>query len=94
MSTVNIVIDGINADVVKGKTILETARFYGINIPTACYYEGLSPYGACRICSVEVSTNEGKDFKVVASCTYEIHRDVIVKTDTPKIRKIKPRHLT
>ena len=89
MSTVTIEVDGIQATVDRGTTILEAAKLYGINIPTVCYYEGLSPYGACRICSVEVSTDGGKKFKVVASCTYEIHGEVIVKTDTPKIRKIR-----
>lgn len=89
MSTVNSVIDGIQASVEIGTTILEAAKFYGINIPTVCYLEGLSPYGACRVCSVEVSTDEGKEFKVVASCTYEIHREIIVKTDTPRIRRIR-----
>ena len=89
MSAVNIEIDGIQAGVDKGTTILEAAKFYGINIPTICYYEGLSPYGSCRICSVEVSTDGGENFKVAASCTYEIHREIVVKTDTPKIRKIR-----
>ena len=89
MSTVNSVIDGIQASVEIGTTIIEAAKFYGINIPTVCYLEGLSPYGACRVCSVEVSTDEGKEFKVVASCTYEIHREIIVKTDTPRIRRIR-----
>ena len=89
MSTVNSVIDGIQASVEIGTTIIEAAKFYGINIPTVCYLEGLSPYGACRVCSVEVSTDEGKEFRVVASCTYEIHREIIVKTDTPRIRRIR-----
>jgi len=89
MSTVNSVIDGIQASVEIGTTIIEAAKFYGINIPTVCYLEGLSPYGACRLCSVEVSTDGGEEFKVVASCTYEIHREIIVKTDTPRIRRIR-----
>lgn len=86
---INFTIDGIQGSAEKGTTILEAAKLYGINIPTVCYLEGLSPYGACRVCSVEVSTDEGKEFRVVASCTYEIHREIIVKTDTPRIRRIR-----
>jgi bidirectional [NiFe] hydrogenase diaphorase subunit len=83
-------IDSMEIDVPKGTTIVDAAKFCGINIPTLCHLEGLSPYGSCRICSVELSIDEGKSFKVVASCTYELHRDnVIVRTDTPKIRSIR-----
>ena len=82
-------IDGAPISVDKGTTILEAAKFCGINIPTLCHLEGLSPYGSCRICSVEVSTDGGETFKVAASCTYEIHREIIVKTDTPRIRRVR-----
>ena len=89
VTTITAEIDGAQVGVSKGTTILEAAKVCGINIPTACYFEGLSPYGSCRICSVEVSTDGGKEFKVVASCTYEIHREIIVKTDTIRIRRIR-----
>jgi len=90
VSTVTVEIDGALVDMDKGTTILEAAKLCGINIPTLCYLEGLSPYGSCRICSVEISADGGETFKVVASCTYEIHRDnIIVKTDTPKVRRIR-----
>lgn len=90
LSTVTVDIDSMQVDVYEGTTILEASKSCGINIPTLCYLEGLSPYGACRLCSVEVSTDGGKSYKVAASCTYEIHRDdIVVKTDTPKIRRIR-----
>ncbi len=88
-STINIILDGNQVSVEKSTKVLNAAKAYGINIPTLCHLEGLSPYGACRICSVEVSTNEGENFKVVASCTYEIHQETIIKTDTPRIRRIR-----
>lgn len=90
IATVTAEIDGMQMEVAKGTTIMEAAKLCGINIPTMCYLEGLSPYGACRICSVEVSTDGGETFRVAASCTYEVHRDnVIVRTDTPRIRRIR-----
>lgn len=89
MSTMNAEIDTMQVAVDEGTTILEAAKQCGVHIPTACYFEGLSPYGACRICSVEVSTDGGESFKVLAACTYEIHRPVVVRTDTPRIRRIR-----
>jgi len=90
VNTLTAEIDGVSLTLDKGTTIMEAAKLCGINIPGICHMEGLSPYGACRICSVEVSTDGGKSFKVVAACTYEIHRDnIIVKTDTPGIRRIR-----
>lgn len=90
MSMAIVEIDGAQISVDKGTTILEAAKLCGIPIPTLCYLEGLSPYGSCRICSVELSTDGGREFRVVASCTYEIHREmIIVNTDTPGIRRIR-----
>lgn len=40
-------------------SLLEAIRFYGINIPTLCYDEGLTPYGVCRMCVVEAG-NENR----------------------------------
>lgn len=89
IKTIPVTIDSFRMSINPGITILEAAKLCGIHIPTLCYLEGLSPYGGCRICSVEVSTDNGKSFKVVASCNYEIYRPILVKTDTPKIRRIR-----
>jgi len=51
----NITIDGINFDPPEDFTILEAARLLGIDIPTLCYHEGLSPWGGCRLCIVEIN---------------------------------------
>ena len=48
-------IDGIEISVQDDWTVLETARFLGIDIPTLCYQEGLSPWGGCRLCIVEIN---------------------------------------
>ncbi|MCX5886831.1 MAG: 2Fe-2S iron-sulfur cluster-binding protein, partial [Proteobacteria bacterium] len=44
---VNLTIDGMSIEVEKGSTVLQAARQVGINIPTVCYMENLSPYGGC-----------------------------------------------
>ena len=47
-------VDGRTARVPPGTTILNAARQMGVAIPTLCNYRGLSPYGACRVCLVEI----------------------------------------
>jgi coenzyme F420 hydrogenase subunit beta len=80
---VNITIDGINIDVPEYWTVLETATFLGIQIPTLCYHEGLSAWGGCRLCTVEIGKNEKT--KLVASCTYPVEEGLVVRTATPKV---------
>jgi NADH dehydrogenase/NADH:ubiquinone oxidoreductase subunit G len=51
---INLKINGLNVSVEKGTTLLEAAEFLGFPIPTLCHMDGLSPYGACRLCVVEI----------------------------------------
>lgn len=76
-------IDGISAEVPEGYTILEAARHLGIYIPTLCYHEGLSPWGGCRLCIVEIK--KGDQFKIVTSCTYPAEEGLVIKTSTERI---------
>ncbi|MEW6685738.1 MAG: 2Fe-2S iron-sulfur cluster-binding protein [Candidatus Edwardsbacteria bacterium] len=79
----NIRINGIDFEAEKGQTILEVARFLGIKIPTLCYNEGLTPYGACRLCLVEIG--EGEDSKLVSSCTYPVEEGLKVRTHSKQV---------
>ncbi|MCK5193942.1 MAG: (2Fe-2S)-binding protein, partial [Desulfobulbaceae bacterium] len=76
-------IDGINVEVQEGFTVLEAANFLGIRIPTLCYHEGLSPWGGCRLCIVEIG--KGEKTKLVTSCTYPVEEGLIVRTATERI---------
>ena len=92
MRKVRLNIDGKGVEAEKGMTILEAARNAGIDIPTLCYHEKLAPYGACRFCTVEISRNgKGKNGKtgLVTSCVYNVENGLIVKTDSPKVVKIR-----
>ena len=51
-------IDGIEFEAPEKWTVLEAARFLGLEIPTLCYHEGLSPWGGCRLCVVEIGVGE------------------------------------
>lgn len=71
----------------EGMTILEAAKRVGVEIPTLCYHEGLEPYGACRICSVEIE-KRGRS-RIVAACCYPAEEGLKVITRSPKIDKIR-----
>ena len=75
--------DGISFDAPEGFTVLETANFLGIKIPTLCYHEGLSPWGGCRLCIVEIGT--GDRTKLVTSCTYPVEEGLLVRTTSERI---------
>lgn len=80
-------INGLEVTVEKGSTILEAAQFLGFPIPTLCHMEGLSPYGACRLCVVEIG--EGPKARLVSSCTYPVEEGLIVRTATKRVMKAR-----
>ncbi len=80
----------INGQEVKarpGWTVLETAREYGIDIPTLCFHPAVSASGACRLCMVEL--REGSWSKLVASCIYPAAEGLQVHTETERVRNVR-----
>jgi len=86
-SEITVQIDGKKVKAAEGKTVLEAAQNADIFIPTLCHYEELDPYGGCRICTVEVEVRGWT--KLVAACLYPIEKDLIVKTRSEKVNKIR-----
>ncbi|MDD5509880.1 MAG: 2Fe-2S iron-sulfur cluster-binding protein [Dehalococcoidales bacterium] len=84
---VKLTIDGRECRAEEEKTILEVASENGIHIPTLCYHEEVSPYGACRLCMVEV-TRKGRK-RLVASCLYPVAEGLVVRTETPEVNNIR-----
>jgi NADH dehydrogenase/NADH:ubiquinone oxidoreductase subunit G len=84
---ITVTLNGLDVQAEEGWTILETCNFYGIEIPTLCYNEGLTPYGACRLCIVEIG--EGTRTKIVSSCTYPVEEGLIIRTHTQKIQNYR-----
>jgi bidirectional [NiFe] hydrogenase diaphorase subunit len=80
-------IDDKDIRVKEGMTILEAAKQSGIEIPTLCHENGLEPYGACRICSVEIEKN-GRT-KIVAACCYPVEEGLKVRTRSSKIERVR-----
>jgi len=84
---VRLEIDGKQVEAEEGMTILQAARKAGIEIPTLCYNDQLEPYGACRICTVEIIKDGRKRY--VVSCVYPVEEGLKVRTDSEEIRKIR-----
>lgn len=82
-STVTIEVNGVSVEVEHGTTLLEAAQFLGFPIPTLCHMEGLSPYGACRLCLVEIE--DGGKSSLVSSCTYQAREGLKVRTASSRV---------
>ena len=80
---INLIINGLPVAVEGGSTLLEAAQFLGFPIPTLCHMEGLSPYGACRLCVVEIG--EGPRAKLVTACTYPAEEGLKVRTASNRV---------
>jgi bidirectional [NiFe] hydrogenase diaphorase subunit len=87
MDGVKLKLDGQTVQAERGKTILEVARSFGIEIPTLCQHEKLAPYGACRLCLVEIK--RGKSSRLVASCGYYAEEGLEILTNSERVRKVR-----
>jgi len=87
MKTVRLEIDGKTVLTQEGTTILKAAESAGIQIPHMCHQEQLKPYGACRLCIVEIINGTSK--KVVASCVYEVKEGLVVETSSEKVLRLR-----
>lgn len=80
---VTLTINGQEIQAEEGAMILDVAKDHNIYIPTLCAHESVTPYGACRLCLVEVSRN-GRQ-RLVTSCLYPVEEGLVVKTDSETI---------
>lgn len=87
MSDFTIQIDGKECAADKGMTVLDVAKQAGVHIPTLCYDERMDSYGACRFCTVEAESR-GRT-SLVAACLYPVEKDLIVRTRSEKVDKIR-----
>jgi coenzyme F420-reducing hydrogenase beta subunit len=81
-------IDGMEVNAEEGASILKVAEKVGIKIPTLCYNEALEPFGACRVCSVEITDHRGRK-KIVTSCNYPVSNGLVVETKSEKVFKTR-----
>jgi predicted molibdopterin-dependent oxidoreductase YjgC len=79
---VELKIDGQAVTVPAGSTILEACRSQGIDTPTLCYLENLTPVNVCRVCVVEVTGSR----VLVPACSRKVEPGMDVQTDTERVR--------
>ncbi len=84
---INCVIDGRTFKVEEGKTVLETALDVSIEIPTLCHHKQLSPYGACRLCLVEIVAGGRPGLQT--ACLYKVTEGLEVKTETERVKRTR-----
>lgn len=87
MNDILLKIDGKEVEARSGMTILQAAQSAGIVIPTLCHHEKLDDYGACRICTVEIETRGRTN--LVAACLYPVEKNLVVKTRSEKVDKVR-----
>ena len=80
---ISFMMDGQPVEGKEGGNILEAALDAGVEIPHLCYNESVKPYGACRLCMVEV-VRRGRS-KMTAACTYPVMEGIEVLTKTDKV---------
>jgi bidirectional [NiFe] hydrogenase diaphorase subunit len=85
MNEITLNIDGQEVKAKKRMTLLEAAESIGIEIPTLCHHKDLMPYGACRLCTVEIE--KGQRSRLVASCVYPVENGLTVKTESERVIK-------
>jgi NADP-reducing hydrogenase subunit HndD len=81
-AAVELTIDGVAVTVPAGSTILEACRAQGIDTPTLCYLENLTPVNVCRVCVVELTGSR----VLVPACSRRVEPGMEVQTDTERVR--------
>ncbi|HDQ06781.1 MAG TPA: 2Fe-2S iron-sulfur cluster binding domain-containing protein [Candidatus Bathyarchaeota archaeon] len=81
-------IDGLEVKAKEGTSILDVAEKLGINIPTLCHHPALTTFGACRVCSVEITDKRGRK-QIVTSCNYPVSEGLVVDTKSEKVYRTR-----
>ena len=82
---VTLTIDGQEVSVPAGTSVMAAASLMGTAIPKLCATDSLEPFGSCRLCLVEIAGRRGTP----ASCTTVAEAGMVVRTQTPKLAKLR-----
>src|SRR6201988_1280997 len=82
---VTLKINDRDVQVPAGTTVIEATRLIGTEVPSFCYYPGLSLQGACRMCLVEIE----KMPKLQTACTTPVAEGMVVTTESEKIKQAR-----
>lgn len=84
-ATVTVEVDGLSVTVPEGTSVMRAAAVAGIDVPRLCATDSLEPFGSCRLCLVEIDGRRGTP----ASCTTPCSEGMVVRTQTPKLEKLR-----
>ncbi len=83
---VSLTINGRVVQATEGEMLLKVIRREGIDIPALCHHDAVEPFGACRLCMVEITKDSWDGWKnFVTSCLYPVEQDLIVQTHSSKV---------
>ena len=82
---VTLEIDGNEVTVPAGTSLMRAAVDAGIQVPKLCATDSLEPFGSCRLCLVEIDGRKG----FPASCTTPAEAGMKVRTQTPKLQRLR-----
>ena len=87
---VSLTINGKIVQAAEGEMLLAVIRRQGIDIPALCQHDAVEPYGACRLCMVEITKESWDGWKnYVTSCLYPVEQDLIVTTHSEKLIELR-----
>ena len=84
-ATVSLTIDGRKVEAAQGTSILRAAAMIGASIPKLCATDNLESFGSCRLCLIEIEGRAGYP----ASCTTPVAQDMVVRTQTDKLKSLR-----
>ncbi len=87
---VTITVNGKEVQAPSGIRLLDVLRDLGLDIPTLCHDDRLTPYGGCRLCVVERKDGRGG---LIPSCSTPVQRGMVVETDTPAVEESRRKNL-
>lgn len=83
MASVQITADGKKIEAKKGEMLLPVLLRSGFDIPHMCFNEEIQPFGACRLCLVEIDRGDWR--RAVVSCSYLVSDGLVVFTDSERL---------
>ncbi|MFV9839088.1 MAG: NADH-quinone oxidoreductase subunit NuoG [Aaplasma endosymbiont of Hyalomma asiaticum] len=82
---IEVTVNSVNVSVEDGTTVLQACESAGVEIPRFCYHDRLAIAGNCRMCLVEIVGQP----KLAASCAMPVAKDMVIYTDTDKVKKAR-----
>ena len=84
-ATVSLEVDGLSVCVPEGTSVMRAAAIAGVDVPKLCATDRLEAFGSCRLCLVEIDGRRGTP----ASCTTPVADGMVVRTQSPKVAKLR-----